>query len=135
MDCIDLLKSAQKTFGQSENEADYRNVIGQAYYSVFHLGQEIQAELNLPTYQTSSDLGSHEALIKTLHDCSNSSLSSSVKLKAKSLSFILKDLKNFRVRANYKLDETIDHAQAEYSIGQANGAFKAASELRELNKQ
>jgi uncharacterized protein (UPF0332 family) len=128
----DLLRSAQKILDHSEEEADFRNAIHSAYYGVFHLGLELQKLLNLPSYQSGSELGSHESLIEACLHCTNHSLSAEVKLKLKAFGFTLKDLKNFRHKADYKHDITIGKEEADYVIGQAQKAFARFQEIQIL---
>jgi uncharacterized protein (UPF0332 family) len=129
----ETLESASRILDQADHEADYRNAISRAYYGVFHIGQELRDALKLPIYTAGSGLGSHDALYDALFNCTNLNLSAGVRTSLKSFAFMLKDLKHHRVTADYKLDKTVTHANAQYAIGLAEKAAEKAAEIYSIS--
>ncbi len=126
------ISSAVKILGVSTSEADYRAAINSAYYGLYHIGLDLQKELNLPKYKATQGSGSHDSLIEAFLECSNLSLDPALKRNAKSFGFMLKDLRNYRVKADYRHDLAINKQDAEYALALAERASNLAESATKL---
>ncbi|EKN4026312.1 hypothetical protein [Yersinia kristensenii] len=125
----DFLLSAIANF-KFNNEVGYRNAISRAYYSTYH--KSLSQVVKMPATRSSH----HVALIQYLasEQCFQNEQYEEETLKE--LSRCMKQLRNARNKADYKLDTTIKKTVAEENMALAHRIFDLWGDSQErLNGQ
>lgn len=103
----DFINSAEKLLIlEPSEEMNYRNAISRAYYALFHHGSLLCADINHKIIASS-----HKAIVETL-DAKHPKTSSQ-----------LDKLRKMRIKADYRLNETISRYDAERAVKQARSAL------------
>lgn len=119
----DILNAGWKILGVSNCEADYRSVVGRAYYSTYHFACEFHKKLNAPGREPPDDVyGVHERLIYRLNNPTTND--ENQKELSKQLGSWLKINKTSRVMADYNLHAIVTKVGAELAIQNASKALK-----------
>jgi uncharacterized protein (UPF0332 family) len=124
----DLLDYAT-LLNQSESltEVERRNVVGRAYYSVFHSALEF-VEYDLKVDLSEIKASTHARLFSALKTYATSNYSLKNKLQA--LSRELKALHSHRVISDYYLSMTVTQATVELVLAEASRLSRRISELQ-----
>lgn len=117
------------------SEVIARTVINRSYYAAY-LGSDFLDEL-LPQYFEVSNLGGgvHEKRVQKLLNAvvaADQNISTEVLRKIKAIGMILKDLKPFRINADYFLSADISLEDAKYVFGRANACLNKCDEICSL---
>ena len=121
----DIYKIAEKLSASADCEAEFRAVIGRAYYSAYHKCNEFHSALPSPGLEPDSNQGAHAKLIKRLG--SPTVTNGEVKKQSKMLSYMLQTLKKDRTDADYELSLDIALPDAKRSVLDAGKIIALAS--------
>jgi uncharacterized protein (UPF0332 family) len=118
IEAIGFLESAKELLNkQSTREVDYRNAASRAYYCAFHVCKKLLEDFPPTQFQTGAE---HEKIIKGLLNHQDK--------RFKTLGNMLKDAKDQRVKADYKLADN-------FTIQDAKIVVKFTDKiLMEINK-
>ncbi|MGD7160720.1 hypothetical protein [Ralstonia pseudosolanacearum] len=105
----DFLVAAQASCAVGD-EISYRNCVSRAYYSVYHAALPV-AVAHCPDPNANSWIGEHARLSERYRA---SSLP-----KAKSIGYVLEDMKKARHRADYHLQQTVAASDAKQALANA----------------
>jgi len=105
----DFLISAQ-AHATGGDEMSHRNCISRAYYSVYHAAYPV-AIAHLPDPNKNFFMGEHERLSKRYRASSNAT--------AKSIGYMLENMKAARHRADYDLGDTVSQSDATQVLANA----------------
>lgn len=106
----DFLNSAKTLLDNpSSTEMDFRNLISRSYYSLFHLSKQQMKKLNLPipnsiTSKEFDALGSHQKIFVKFEKHSDKEI--------RALGRMLYQRRDWRIKADYELSESITKYQA-----------------------
>lgn len=121
----EFYESAKELIGGGR-EIDFRNATSRAYYSAFHSCEAIVQSLGIPKYSDSSG-GVHAQIIDSLENCSSGPTEQ--KRKLKSVGYMLRQAKAYRVMADYSLTIPFDEETANATIKQVDRIMNKVIEL------
>lgn len=127
----DFLRVASDLLARATHEAEFRSVVGRAYYSAYHrcLGFEGQLPAigiaRLPNRPQGEAGGKHETLYSRLQNPTLGKDDPRRTLSVK-LGCIGAELLRLRVTADYKLAENITQSEATHAVDTANRLFALA---------
>jgi len=125
----DFISTAQRLTTGSE-ESDYRSAISRAYYSTYHYCDALKN--HLPQRTVSGSSGVHEILVARFEQCDKGYEYSS---EARKIGYLLAQLRTARVKADYRLKDTIRKKLAESNILTAQRLIKLTDELDSMIKK
>jgi len=110
-------------------EVERRNIVGRAYYAVFHTAMDY-VEFDLKIDLAESKMSTHSKLFDALKNYSTSS--PPLKSKLQALARELKKLHSHRVASDYNLGTTVTQSTVDLVLAEANRLTKKISELQAL---
>lgn len=135
IDKTDFFDSADiKDCGDSTPEIAIRNAISRSYYAAYHAALDISDRLEEPFYESKTQ-GVHDRLIKQFADYKKRDANDPEEFKVRSISYVLKQLKALRVRADYYLDDTLLNTDYNTCRSQTENAINKLADIEDsLNK-
>lgn len=118
----DLLDLANQLAAGSE-EVEHRSGVSRAYYAAFHRCGAWHGALSTPGRAPATPGGMHHQLIEAL--VAPTVLGANA-VRSKSLGYMLRALKHMRVKADYRLDESVDVHEAATAVENAKKILEKA---------
>ena len=112
------LLDAAKVIGRGEAEVDWRNATSRAYYAAWHRCLPIGRSVGL---SARPGQGVHQQLIETLTGNRNTTL--------KSLGYMLRQCRDFRVEADYEIETDFPPEDARTALEQCEKILDKAAAL------
>lgn len=117
----DFLSAAQALSAET-SEIAHRSAISRAYYAAYHAAEQFHAALPMPGSAPAKVTGMHETLF---HQLTNPSLKKehphwSV---SRQIGYKARDLKPYRVKADYNLDVSLSSSDCEYVLEHTSRLF------------
>lgn len=100
-----------------KTETAYRDAVGRSYYGTYHRCAPLADDLP----SAGERGGVHEQLVSRLIESNNR--------KLKSIGYMMRQLHQMRVDADYRLDLTVTERHAQEALKQAERLFERASEI------
>lgn len=118
----EILGVARKITVTADCEADYRAIVGRAYYSAYHHSLGFHASLDAPGSEPPADVGGvHARLIHRLTHPSTKN--NALNISSRQIGYMLRTMKFERGRADYELTDTLLSGDAQQSIELADRLF------------
>lgn len=114
----DFLAHAEAYLPKAQTDVDYRSVVVNAYYAAYHAARRFEESLPERSQLTTSNTGSHDALIKRL-ECPHSKMPYALITTSKYVGGQMRMFKALRELASYELQESVGVNQAEEAIRSA----------------
>ena len=116
----ELLQLASELHQAATSEAQYRNAIGRAYYSCYHLAQDFHGALPSPGQLPVGPAGNHAELAHRLQNPTISKDDTRFKV-SRIVGMRLQTFHAIRIRADYRVDAEVTKNESRDAILKAAG--------------
>ncbi len=122
----DLLSQARQLASSASTETEFRNVIGRAYYGAYHEADRFHSSLPASGTSPSKPLGVHAKLSHQLQHPRLSANDPKYRL-SQNIGRHLEWLHQVRVKADYRLGETLGHTECAKVMSRVERVFEFCS--------
>lgn len=120
-----LLEYAQAI--NSNDELSQRAAINRAYYAAYHAARLFHGKLSSPGRLPAGPAGVHETLYHQLVHPTLPQSTDEMAIRSKQIGYKAKDIRQYRVSADYSLDEPVVASDVEYVIQAAIKTLELAN--------